>query len=99
MRNCPYCFEEIPDQIVKCPHCGEIVRRPGPGGAGVPRSRLHRSTSDRMLAGVCGGLAEYAGVDPTLVRLLMLLILMMSGFFPVLIVYIVMVIVVPEQEI
>lgn len=31
--------------------------------------RLYRSTHDRMLFGVCGGLAEYFDVDPTLVRL------------------------------
>lgn len=32
--------------------------------------RLHRSISDRKIAGVCGGLAEYFGVDPTVVRLI-----------------------------
>lgn len=31
--------------------------------------RLYRSTHDRMLAGVCGGIAEYFQIDPTLVRL------------------------------
>lgn len=31
--------------------------------------RLHRSSNDRMVAGVCGGLAQYLGVDPTLVRI------------------------------
>lgn len=32
--------------------------------------RLRRSTDDRWLGGVCGGLADYLGVDATLVRLL-----------------------------
>ena len=32
--------------------------------------RLYRSRTDRMLGGVCGGIAEYFGVDPTLIRLL-----------------------------
>lgn len=31
--------------------------------------RLYRSTYDRMLCGVCGGIAEYFQLDPTLVRL------------------------------
>ncbi|MCD7936291.1 MAG: PspC domain-containing protein [Tannerellaceae bacterium] len=31
--------------------------------------RLYRSTSDKMLGGVCGGIAKYFGLDPTLVRL------------------------------
>lgn len=32
--------------------------------------KLYRSRSNRMLGGVCGGLAEYINADPTLVRLL-----------------------------
>jgi phage shock protein C len=32
--------------------------------------RLYRSSSERMIAGVCGGLAEYFNIDPTVVRLL-----------------------------
>ncbi|HAN86552.1 MAG TPA: PspC domain-containing protein, partial [Firmicutes bacterium] len=32
--------------------------------------RLYRSVRDRMLGGVCGGLANYVNVDPTLIRLL-----------------------------
>jgi len=35
--------------------------------------RLVRSREDRWLAGVCGGVADYAGVDPTVVRLLVVL--------------------------
>ena len=33
------------------------------------QKRLHRSRTEKMIAGVCGGLAEYLDVDPTLVRL------------------------------
>lgn len=31
--------------------------------------KLHRSQTDKMIAGVCGGIAEYFGIDSTLVRL------------------------------
>lgn len=42
---------------------------PGQGQAGPASYRqLRRSRSDRMLAGVCGGIADYLRVDPTLVR-------------------------------
>jgi phage shock protein C len=41
--------------------------------------RLLRSRDDRWLAGVCGGVAEYAGVDATLVRLLVVLGTIFSG--------------------
>ncbi len=45
----------------------------------MQQSRLMRSESDRMLAGVCGGIAAYLGVDPVLVRLGFVVLLMASG--------------------
>lgn len=41
--------------------------------------KLYRSLSNRMLAGVCGGIAEYFNIDPTLVRLLWVLFGLMGG--------------------
>ena len=46
-----------------------IPDSPDPVAADAGARRLHRSVSDRKIAGVCGGLAEYFGVDPTVVRL------------------------------
>ena len=40
----------------------------GQGQAPVPAKQLVRTMDDKMVAGVCGGLARYLGVDPTLVR-------------------------------
>lgn len=57
--------------------------------------RLNRSTQDRQLAGVCGGLAEYFSVDPTIVRLLFVVFALLGG--PGLLVYIVLAVVVPEE--
>ncbi len=58
--------------------------------------RLYRSRSDRMLAGVAGGLAEHYVLDPSLVRIgWALLIVLTGGIF--LLLYIVMAIVVPEE--
>ena len=37
--------------------------------------RLYRSKNEKMIAGVCGGLASYFNVDPTLVRLIFILLL------------------------
>jgi phage shock protein C len=57
--------------------------------------RLYRSRKDRMIAGVCGGLASYIGIDPTLVRLLFVLgIFAVGGTF---LAYIIMMIVIPEE--
>ncbi|MFZ6021558.1 MAG: PspC domain-containing protein, partial [Chloroflexota bacterium] len=41
--------------------------------------RLFRSRQERMLGGVCGGLAEYLGLDPTVVRLVFLLLFFLGG--------------------
>jgi len=43
------------------------------------RKRLYRSRDDRMLAGVAGGMAEYLGIDPTIVRLLWVLAFLPGG--------------------
>ncbi len=60
--------------------------------------RLCRSTQDRKLAGVCGGLGEYLGVDPTLVRLGLILIALATGVLPVLITYIIGWAILPEES-
>jgi phage shock protein C len=41
--------------------------------------RLHRSRDEKMVGGVCGGLAEYFGVDPTIVRLLLVIVTLLGG--------------------
>lgn len=57
--------------------------------------KFYRSTTERMLGGVCGGLGKYLGMDPTVVRLLFILFGFMGG--SALLVYIIMLIVVPEE--
>jgi phage shock protein PspC (stress-responsive transcriptional regulator) len=58
--------------------------------------QLTRSTSNRMIAGVCAGLGDYFGIDPTIVRLLTLLAFF-TGFGGIALVYLIMALVVPEQ--
>ena len=60
--------------------------------------RLHRSRTNRVLSGVCGGLAEYYGSDPTAVRLATLIIGLFTGVVPMVLVYIVAAIVVPDGD-
>ena len=57
--------------------------------------RLYKSADNKMLAGVCGGVADYFGIDPTLVRLgwVMFCALGGSGFLA----YIIAAIIIPEQ--
>lgn len=58
---------------------------------------LHRSRDHRLIAGVCGGLAEWLEWDPTLVRILYILISVMSAAFPGLIIYLVLWFVMPLE--
>lgn len=58
--------------------------------------RLYRSETNRQIAGVCGGLAEYFSIDTTLVRLAFILTTLLGG--PGVIAYIVLWIVVPEES-
>jgi len=60
-------------------------------------SRLHRSRSNRMIAGVCGGLAEWLGWDPTLVRILYIVVSVVSAAFPGILAYLVLWLVMPER--
>lgn len=55
-----------------------------------------RKSSNRMIAGVCGGIAEWLGWDPTLVRILYVLISVLSVAFPGILVYIILWIVMPK---
>ncbi|NDJ75000.1 MAG: PspC domain-containing protein [Chloroflexi bacterium] len=67
------------------------------GGKTVnPERRLYRSTKDRMFAGVCGGIAEYLEVDPTLVRLVFVALTLLSSGAG-LAMYVIMMLIVPEE--
>ena len=58
-------------------------------------NRLYRSTTDKMLGGVCAGLGKYLRVDITIVRLFFVVLTLVGGFGPVL--YIILGIVVPPE--
>jgi phage shock protein PspC (stress-responsive transcriptional regulator) len=61
--------------------------------------RLMRSRKDRMIAGVCGGLANYMAVDPTIVRLVFALATFFTVVFPGILIYLVMWIIIPKEPI
>lgn len=62
-----------------------------------PNRRLYRSRSDRMISGVAGGIAEYLGADPTVVRVLMFLGLLLTvGPFGIF-VYLALVLIIPAE--
>ena len=59
---------------------------------------LRRSRSDRMLAGVVGGLADYFGMDPTVARLIYVVGSVVSVAFPGLLVYAILWLIIPAEE-
>lgn len=61
--------------------------------------RLYRSGTNRMIAGICGGLGDYFGVDPVPLRLAWLLIVVFTGVFPGVIAYILAIFVIPTREV
>ncbi len=58
--------------------------------------RLYRSRTKRIIAGVCGGIAEYFNIDTTIVRLLWLLLTVVSGGTG-LVAYIIAWVIIPEE--
>jgi len=58
--------------------------------------KLYRSTTNKKLFGVCGGLAEYFDVDPTVVRIIYLLLLLGAGVG--LLAYLICALVMPEKK-
>lgn len=59
---------------------------------------LYRSSDDRLIAGVCGGLASYFGADPVIVRVLWALGTALTGLLPGVFAYLLLVVIVPAED-
>ena len=90
-KLCPWCAEEVRAEAIKCKHCGSRLDAGGFAGDWA------RSAHDRMIAGVCGGLAAQFGVPTALVRLAFVLMTVFFGGVG-LVVYIVLWVVMPVEE-
>ncbi len=87
---------EQPEKPQQPPQAGQ----PGPMGQPAPAAapkRLLRSRSDRMVGGVCGGVAQYLGIDSTLLRILVV-VGTVVGFGSLLLAYIIGWILIPEED-
>jgi len=72
-RRCPYCAEQVRAEAIKCKHCGSLLR------GRRSRADWYRTARDRMIAGVCGGLALQFGVPTAVVRLAFALMTLFMG--------------------
>lgn len=97
---CPRCRKEIADGSNFCYFCGASMAPAAPSPAAAPPSgeprRLVRSVTDRKLGGVCAGLADYLGMDVSLVRVLAAVSIVFYGVG--LVAYLVAWIVIPEAQ-
>jgi phage shock protein C len=57
-----------------------------------------KKSHDKMIAGVCGGIAEWLGWDPTIVRIVYVLVSIFSAAFPGILVYIILMLVMPSAD-
>ena len=59
--------------------------------------KLYKNEKDKVLAGVCSGLAEYFALDPVLIRVLFVIVTIFTGFFPGVIAYLLAVALMPHR--
>lgn len=63
----------------------------------MENKKLYRSSKNRIIAGVLGGLGEYFGVDPVALRLIWILVVVFTGFVPGMIAYLLAIVVMPKK--
>lgn len=63
----------------------------------MSEKKLHKSSKEKKLWGVCGGLAEYFEVDPTIVRIAWVLLTFVTASFPGVLIYIICGLVMPVE--
>ena len=59
--------------------------------------KIYKSKSQKMLSGVCGGIAQYFNIDPTIVRMIWALVSVFSAAIPGTLIYIICAIIIPEE--
>jgi phage shock protein C len=91
---CTGCGTQLNPTDLYCSQCGAVTgNAPRPQQQAYAEKRLLRSRTDSKIAGVCGGVAEYMGVDSTVVRLVWLFAAIfppLPGLFAYLVAWIVM---------
>lgn len=59
--------------------------------------KLYRNAKNKMIAGICAGMADYFNIDPTVMRIIWIIATVLTGFIFGIIAYIVCILVIPEK--
>ncbi len=83
--KCLNCGAENPEESLFCVNCGKSMYNSG----NEKKRQLVRTRNNTRIAGVCGGLAQYFEIDPTMVRVIFLVLLLTGslGFWIYLIIW------------
>lgn len=79
---CSNCQRQIAEGSNFCYNCGAkqvSAGAPGVAAQSSGKKRLVRSSTDKKIGGVCGGLADYFDLDPTIIRIVWLLAFLCAG--------------------
>jgi phage shock protein PspC (stress-responsive transcriptional regulator) len=83
MVYCSKCGKKNSNDARYCKKCGNSIKKDD--AKAVEHKRLYRSGDDKLISGVCGGIAEYFDIEPIFVRIIFLIALFFSfGFIIIL---------------
>ena len=75
---CPQCGKQYNEKVNFCCHCGAAMFTPAAGS--TKPKKLALSRTNKKIAGVCGGFAEYFDMDPTVMRLIWVMLALFVGW-------------------
>jgi len=102
MSQCPKCGQFVVEGDLFCMNCGARMADVTPTKRSLPiapptvQKKLCRSQRDKIVLGVCGGIADFLGIDPAVVRLIFILAAVMSLSLAI-VFYFVMAVVMPVE--